>query len=287
MSIDRDTFLSLLHESVRAQATDIHFKVPARPRLRVQGELVETALPPLMPEDTFAAAREILRLAHREMPLATVLDEQVAFGVQGVGRFRAHLYRQRGSIGIIVHRMAFEIPRLADLGVSPDIGDLAWAGAGISFVTGGRTRHALLAALVDHFNRGRAGHLVSIEQPMEYLHRDARAAVAQREVPGDTPSIAEGLRASLSADCDAIAVSEIPDEESADLALRLAESGRPVVAGLPGCPAHESVRWFSRIFRPHREREVLDRLEAALVLVMEYNGEAVRVLRADAERQAG
>ena len=234
MAYDHQRILSLLGDSLKADATDILMKVPGRPMFRSAGRLIPTPYPELTPSDTLRAAQELLGLGMKEAPLARIRELEFSFGVPRMGRFRVHLYRQRGSIAIAVHRMALSPPSLQDMGAPEMVSRLAWSRPGLVLVTGRRGRLALLAALTDAYNRGYPGHLVSIEDPMEYLHRDVRASISQRELSVDTDSYPSGLRAARREDPDAVVVHDLPDAESAELAMRLAESGCKVVASVSG-----------------------------------------------------
>jgi twitching motility protein PilT len=261
---DHETLRKILQDCEQSGATDIHFKVPGRPRFRVDGKLVPTAYPELRPEHTQRIAQEVLALGRREIPLNSLNEYEFSFGVHRIGRFRAFLYRQRGSIALVLHRMAGEPPSLVDLGADAAMGDAIWEEPGLVLVCSQKQRLALMASLVRHYNIHHSGYLLSVEHPLEYLHADGSASVAQREVPHDTPSIAEGMRFGLTGDCDAVVVSDIPDAEAAELALQMAESGRRVVASMVGCPWREAPRWFARRFPQAREREITDRLRRVL-----------------------
>lgn len=272
MRYDREGLIRLLREAREAGATDLHLKAPGRPRFRVLGDLIQTPYPSLRPDDAQRLAQAILDLAKREVPLAGVTDLRIGFGLHREGRFRAHIYRQRGSLGLVVHRMALEPPSLVDLDAAPSLVDDVWGGAGLFLVTGRRDRLRLLAGLIDGYNQRFPGCLFTIEDPLEFLHKDARAVIAQREVGVDVLSVAEGLEGALRADCDGLVATDLPDPESAELALRMAEDGRPVVVGLAGCPWEEAGRVLLRRFPARREAEIRDRLERCLKGVVYVDG---------------
>jgi len=261
---DHETVRKILVDCEQAGATDVHFKVPGRPRFRVDGRLVPSPYPELRPDDTRRIAQEVLALGRREIPLNTLNEYEFSFGVHRIGRFRAYLYRQRGSLALVLHRMAGTPPALADLGADTTLGSAVWQDPGLVLVCGQKQRLALMAALVRHYNIHDSGYLLVIEHPLEYLHADGSATVAQREVPHDTPSIVDGMRFGLTGDCDAIVVSDLPNAEAAELALQMAENGRRVVAAMVGCPWREAPRWFTRRFPQSREREVTERLRRVL-----------------------
>lgn len=267
---------ALLAEAREAGATDLHFKVPGRPRFRVEGQLVSTAHPALAPEDTHRLAQTVLEMAGREAPLASITDLAIGFGVHRLGRFRACIYRQRGSLGITIHRMALTPPTLDEMNAPADLAEAVWGQPGLTLVTGRAERMATLAALVDGYNKRSPGQLLCLEQPLEYLHRDERAAIAQREVGVDVPGFEAGLEVALVDDSDAIMLTDMPTPASIELALRLAEGGRPVLAGLAGAAPMNVRRHLVRRFPAHREREVAERLAATLRRVVWLEDDTVR-----------
>lgn len=260
MSYDQRRVLSLLKDSLTAEASDILFKVPGRPMFRSSGRLLPTPYPELRPEESFRIARALMQLASKELPLATMKEIEFAFGVQGIGRFRAHMYRQRGSLAIVVHRIALHSPTLESLDAPQSAGQIAWGGPGLTLVTGQQKRLALLAALTQDFNQTFPGHLVSLEDPIEFLHRDRRAVISQREIGVDTESFLAGLRSLRRETPDAIMLHDLPTPETAEAALRMAEDGQTVVASIAGCRSTEAARWFTRMFDAHREDELSERL---------------------------
>ena len=272
MRYDQETVRKILQDCEQAGATDVHFKVPGRPRFRVDGRLVPSPYPELRPDDTRRIAQEILALGHREIPLNTLNEYEFSFGVPRVGRFRAFLYRQRGSLALVLHRMAGSPPALTDLGSDASVGEAVWKEPGLVLVCGQQRRLALMASLVRHYNIHESGYVLVVEHPLEYLHADGSASVAQREVPHDTPTIADGMRFGITGDCDAVVASDLPGCEAAELALQMAENGRRVVAAMVGCPWREAPRWFTRRFPREREREITDRLRRVLRQVVFEEG---------------
>ena len=281
MRYDQDMVRKILAECEQSGATDIHFKVPGRPMFRTEGRLVAAPFPELGPDDTRRVAQELLAMGRHEIPLNTLTEHTFSFGVQKVGRFRAYLYRQRGSLALVVHRMACFPPKLADIGGSEELGRTVWEQSGLVLVSGGDERMAVLAALAQHFNSRRTGYLLVVDHPMEYLHADGSAVVAQREVPHDSPTVADALRYAMTGDCDGVVVSDLDSPEAAEMALQCAEKGIRVIASMLGCPWREAPRWFVRRFPQWREREVTERLRRVLrYVVYDDNGRLVAA-RAD------
>jgi twitching motility protein PilT len=270
---DREGLNGLLREAREARATDIHLKCPSRPRFRIEGTLVQSPHPTLRPGDTLRLVQAVLDLAGREVPLAAVSDLQVGFGLHKEGRFRAHIYRQRGSLGMVIHRMALTPPRLGEIGAPADLASKVWGHGGLVLVTGRADRLQTLAALADAYNHLKAGSLFMIEEPLEYLHKDARAVMSQREVGVDVPSVAEGLQSALRADCDALVATDIPDAASAEAILRIAEDGRSVAAGLAGATPAAAAAMMARRFSSERRDEVEDRINRCLLGVLHRDGD--------------
>lgn len=270
---DQHRVQSLLQDSLTAEASDIIVKVPGRPMFRSGGRLIATPYAPLSTEDTFQFARSLLLLARIERPLAHIQNETFSFGLHRIGRFRAHLYRQRGSIAIVIHRISLLPPTLTAISAPENTAAITWGGPGLTLVTGQKQRLRLMAALVDGYNRTNVGHLVSIEDPIEYLHRDKQALISQREIGEDTESAQLALQDVLRESPDAVVVHDLPDWQTAEAALRAAESGLSVVAGLAGCRAIEATRWFGRMFSSHRETEINERLCVVLRgVIAEHQG---------------
>lgn len=279
MRYDREGLKDLLREAREAEATDIHLKTPSRPRFRIGGALVQTPHATLRPADTLRIVQAILHLAGREVPLATVSDLQVGFGVHMEGRFRAHIYRQRGSLGLVIHRMALTPPQLDALGADADLATDVWAGGGgLVLVPGGSDRLDVLAALAHAYNQLKPGSLFTIEEPLEYLHKDARAVISQREVGVDVPTVAAGLESALRTDCDALIATDVPDAASVETALLMAEDGRALAVGLAGATPENAATMMARHFPLDRRVEVEDRIGRCLRGVIERDGDRL-VLR--------
>ncbi|MFZ5477265.1 MAG: ATPase, T2SS/T4P/T4SS family [Myxococcota bacterium] len=264
LQTNRAGLVALLEDLVRAGGSDAHLKVPGRPQYRIDGRLVPTLHDPLAPADVFQLAHACLELAREETALATVKDLRLTFGVEKLGRFSAQIWKQRGTFAIAIHRVAIDPPSLAQLGLGLDLGAAMQLGSGLVLVGGARGRHAVLAAMIRHYNAMVEGHLVSLEDPLEYLHKDHRACVSQREVGVDVPTFREGLAAAMRQDPDALVVSDLPEPSDAEMVLRAAEEGLMVVAAMAMPEGRDAVRAFCRKFPAHREDEIQDRLQAVM-----------------------
>lgn len=257
---------ALLQEAAREGASEIHIKAPNRPRLRQSGVLLPTESPALAPGEIQQIAQILTSMANLEVPLATVSDLEFALGLTGVGRFRVHIYRQRGSLGIVIHRMALEIQDLPRLGVSQDL-ERVLDHPGLTLIGGGVKRSALMAALVQHFNARFRAYAVVLESPIAFLHRDAMGSIAQRDVGVDVSTFAAGIYAAIKQQADLIAVGDVPDRETAEAVVAAAEHGIAVIATVPSVVMDDVVDHFLKHYspecRPGMERRVGRLLRAA------------------------
>jgi twitching motility protein PilT len=220
----------LLQKALAANASDIHVKVGQPPGARVRGDMVYFRVDKVRPEDTAAFAR--LLLAHRGVEDVTDLREfDTSYSAAGIGRFRVNVYRQRGSLAIVMRSIPLTIPSFDDLGLPPAVRALAELDRGLVLVVGaaGNGKSSTLAAMIGHVNQTMPKHIVTIEDPIEFLHTDSRSGVSQREVGIDTDSFARALRAALRQDPDVILVGEVRDEETLEITMQAAETGHLVL----------------------------------------------------------
>jgi twitching motility protein PilT len=228
----REFFHQLLSKAVAAEASDIHLKVGKPPGVRVGGEIVYFKVDKLLPEDTEALARQILGRKATPEFLDTILEHDSSYAVAGLGRFRVNVYRQRGTFAIAMRSIPVMIPTIEELGLPHALEDLSEKERGLILVVGaaGNGKSTTLASMVDHINANRSRHIVTIEDPIEFLHRDQLSCVSQREVGIDTASFAAALRAALRQDPDVILVGEIRDGETMEIAVQAAETGHLVLS---------------------------------------------------------
>lgn len=229
-------FAQLLGKAVAAKASDIHLRVGGPPAARVRGEMVPFRTEPLRSADTDAIARLILKKSGRTTggELDAVREVDTAYVVPGVGRFRVNIYRQRGTLGIVLRSIPTRIPTLEELNVPASCVPLCEKDRGLVLVVGaaGNGKSSTLASMIGHINATQALHIVTVEDPIEFLHEDVRSSVSQREIHIDTDSFADALRAALRQDPDVILVGEIRDEITMDVALQAAETGHLVLSTL-------------------------------------------------------
>jgi twitching motility protein PilT len=227
-------FHQLLQKSIAAGARDIHMKVGQPPGARVRGDLVFFRLEQLQPEHTLSIARHLIFDEQLLSNMHLLREYDSSYEVLGLGRFRVNIYRQRTSLAIVMRVVPPVVPSLAELGAPPVCANLAEKERGLILCVGaaGNGKSSTLAAMVDHMNKNTARHIITIEDPIEFVHTDARAAVSQREIGIDTENFAAALRAALRQDPDVIYVGEIRDQETMNVALEAAETGHLVLSTL-------------------------------------------------------
>jgi twitching motility protein PilT len=222
----------LLGKALAAGASDVHLKVGQPPGARVLGEMVYFRVDKIRPDDTEAAARLVLAPYPLVDQLATLKECDLSYSLPGVGRFRVNVYRQRGSLSLVMRYVPVTIPSLGDLGLPTPVRSLAERERGLVLVVGasGNGKSTTLAAMIHHINQSFAKHIVTIEDPIEFLHADQRSSVSQREIGMDTSGFAPALRAALRQDLDVILVGEIRDADTMEVVLQAAETGHLVLS---------------------------------------------------------
>lgn len=226
----REFLHQLLSKAIAADASDIHLKVGQPPGVRVGGEIVYFKVDRLAPEDTHALAKQILGNKGTDAFMEDMHEYDTSYAVGGLGRFRVNVYKQRGTFAIVMRSIPVRVPDLQSLGQPKAIMDLAMEERGLVLVVGatGSGKTTTLAAMINHINTTRPRNIVTIEDPIEFLHPDRRACVSQREVGLDTKAFAPALRAALRQDPDVILVGEIRDSETMEIAVQAAETGHLV-----------------------------------------------------------
>ena len=256
----------LLRTATSAGASDLHVKAGSYPMMRVHGTLVPASEERrLEREDTEAMVKQMLSPAQMEK-FREKLDLDFAYSVAGLGRFRCNVYQQRGTYGFVLRVISTKVFTIDELNLPPVLKKVAEEERGLVLVTGttGSGKSTTLAAMIDHINNTRSAHIMTIEDPIEYLHRDHRSIVNQREVTVDTMGFASALRAALRQDPDVILVGEMRDHETIETALSAAETGHLVFSTLHTLDATETINRVIAVFPPHQQRQV--RLQLASVL---------------------
>jgi twitching motility protein PilT len=247
-------------------ASDLHIKAGSFPFIRVNGELQA------MIEAQRLAAEDSLNMAfsmmnnRQKQRFGENSEIDIAYGVSGLGRFRCNIFQQRGTVGMVLRVIPTTVRSTEELRLPPVIEKIANENRGLILVTGstGSGKSTTLAAMIDYINRNRTGHIMTIEDPIEFLHRDKKSYVNQREVDVDTRSFSEALRGALRQDPDVILVGEMRDYETIETALTAAETGHLVMSTLHTLDATETVNRIVSVFPPHQQRAV--RLQLASVL---------------------
>lgn len=259
------TVRELLELVKQKGASDLHLTAGVPPVLRINGRLRRVQGEPVMPADGERFADEILTQVQREQ-LNQAGEIDFAYSVPGVARFRVNAYYQRGSLSFAFRMIPFDILPLSELNLPSVVGDLARSHNGLVLVTGptGSGKSTTLAAMVDLINSEYTRHIITLEDPIEFIHRHRRSIINQREVGTDTSSFASGLRAALREDPDVILVGEMRDLETIQIALRAAETGHLVLATLHTPNAPQTVERIIDVFPPHQQRLIQVQLASCL-----------------------
>ncbi len=256
----------LLKIAVERNASDLHLKVGNHPVLRIDGNLHPLVeLKRLMQEDTITMAFSIMGSRQKEkFKLEHEID--MSYSVPGLGRFRCNVFQQRGAIGIVMRIIPTLIRSIHDLHLPLVLERIADERRGMILVTGttGSGKSTSLAAMIDYINTHRVEHIMTIEDPIEYLHRDKKCIINQREINSDTNSFSKALRSSLREDPDVILVGEMRDLETIDTALLAAETGHMVLSTLHTLDAPETINRIISMFPPHQQKQI--RIQLASVL---------------------
>ena len=256
----------LLRIAVASGASDVHLKVGSYPMMRVNGTLVVASEEKRLDRnDTEAMATAIFREEHLEK-FRQAQEVDLAYSVPGLGRFRSNVFQQRGTVGLVLRVIPYKIKSIDELALPPVLKRIAQEERGLIVVTGttGSGKTTTLAAMIDYINSTRSAHIVTVEDPIEYLHRDHLSLVNQREVAIDTHSFGHALRSALRQDPDVILVGEMRDHETIETALLAAETGHLVLSTLHTLDATETINRIIAVFPPHQQRQV--RLQLASVL---------------------
>ena len=256
----------LLKIAIERKASDLHLKVGSHPVIRVDGQLHTLQdLKRLMQEDTIAMAFSIMN-ARQKQRFKDDLEIDIAYSVPGLGRFRCAIFQQRGTVGLVLRVIPARILSIRELTLPPVIETICEERRGLVLCTGttGSGKSTTLAAMVDYINGSRTEHIVTIEDPIEFLHRDKKSIVNQREIDVDTRAFSTSLRAALRQDPDVILVGEMRDYETIETALLAAETGHLVFSTLHTLDATETINRIISVFPPHHQKQI--RIQLAQVL---------------------
>jgi twitching motility protein PilT len=259
----------ILKEMISRGASDLHLKVASPPVFRINGTLAFGDYEAPTVQDMAAVCQQILAPAQREL-FESTKEIDFAFGVPGVARFRANFYVQRGSVAMVFRHVPVEIFSPDDLHLPQVVKELAMRPRGLMLVTGtvGSGKSTTLASIVDIINRDCARHVITIEDPIEFLHRDRKSIVSQREIGSDTTSYADALKHVLRQDPDVILIGEIRDAESMKIAITAADTGHLVLSTMHTIDASQTVSRIISFFPPHQHQEIRYLLASTLQAVI-------------------
>ena len=256
----------LLKIAVDAGASDLHIKVGSYPMMRVRGTLMPASeIKKLDHEDVVAMSAAVMSTPQRQK-FKDAQEVDLAYSVPGLGRFRCNVFQQRGTVGLVLRVIPMQIRTIDELGLPPVLKKVADEERGLVLVTGttGSGKSTTLAAMIDHINKTRSAHVMTVEDPIEFLHRDLKSMVNQREVSVDTRSFGHALRSALRQDPDVILVGEMRDFETIETGLLAAETGHLVFSTLHTLDATETINRIIAVFPPHQQKQI--RLQLASVL---------------------
>ena len=262
-------FKSVLEQLIRRGASDLHLKVGRPPTLRVNGDLEPLDQAALRPEDLKTLAEQLMTA--RQVKLFSEEKEcDFAVGVPGIGRFRVNVYQQRGSLCFAMRAIPYQARTIEELNLPPVLREIALKPRGLVLVTGitGSGKSTALAAMIQHINEHRKANIITIEDPIEFLHRDISCHINQREVGTDTADFAQALRRVLRQDPDVILIGEIRDLDTLDTALKAADTGHLVFSTLHTTDATQTINRVLSFYPPHQQAEVRFSLASALQAVV-------------------
>ena len=257
---------ALLEEMIDKEASDLHITAGECPKIRVDGDITSSSVTEVLtPKDTLQLAYSVLT-ENQKKRFETEDELDFSFGIQNLARFRGNVFKQRGCVGMVIRMIPFNVRTFEELGLPPVVGKLAERPRGLILVTGptGSGKSTTLAAMIDKVNKERKGHIITVEDPIEYIHRHQGCIVNQREVGTDTKTFANALKYALREDPDVILVGEMRDLETISAALTIAETGHLAFATLHTNSAAESINRIIDVFPPNQQSQV--RAQLAFVL---------------------
>jgi twitching motility protein PilT len=259
---------AVLQRLIQDGASDLHLKVGRPPVLRVHGDLFSLDMPPLRPEDLKALAEQIMT-PKQVKEFAEHKEADFAIGVPGIGRFRVNVYQQRGTIAYAMRSVPYQVRTIEELNLPPVLGEISLRPRGLVLVTGvtGSGKSTALASMLQFINEHRHANIITIEDPIEFLHRDINSSINQREVGADTGSFGQALRRVLRQDPDVILIGEIRDLETLEVALKAADTGHLVFSTLHTTDATQTINRVISFYAPHQQNEVRFMLSSALAAV--------------------
>src|SRR5512133_3873826 len=256
----------IIKAAVDRGASDLHIKAGDVFRARINGDLVALTKQALTPEQTRSIALHLMNNEEDKAKLDSILDYDCSWSAPGIGRFRVNLMKQRGSFSIIMRVIPWEVPTFDKLGLPPVLAKIAETERGMVLVTGvtGSGKSSTMAALINYINTRESRHILTLENPIEFLHRDVQSSVTQREIGSDTADFKMGLRAALRQDPDVIMIGEMRDAETVDTAIKAAETGHLLISTLHTPDAQSTILRIMAMFPPEEQEVVRIRLSESL-----------------------
>ena len=267
--MDVHVFHKLLISAIQRGASDIHLQVGYPPLLRINGELLEVKYHPLEPAETAAVVEEILAHTYRKESMESLSELDVSYGLEGQGRFRVNIFRQRGSFGVVLRVIPIVIRNFPSLHLPPVLEQVCNLRRGLVLV-------------VEQINATRRDHIVTIEDPIEFLFRHKMSVISQREVGSDTPSFAKALQAAMRQDPDVIFIGEMRDAEAVEIAIKAAETGHLVLSSMHTTDVVKTIQRLVSFYPPEQEPAIRKRISDCLMAVM-----AQRLMPAKVKDQLG
>ncbi|MFC1639908.1 type IV pilus twitching motility protein PilT [Gemmatimonadota bacterium] len=261
---------NIIKAAVERGASDLHIKAGDVFRARIDGELKPLTKQRLTPEQTKSIALKLIPSEEDRKLVDQIKDYDCSWGAPGIGRFRVNILRQRSSFMIVMRVIPFEVPTLDKLNLPRVIGDIAEAERGMILVTGvtGSGKSSTMASMINHINTAMNKHIVTLENPIEFLHRDLKSSVTQREIGADTDSFKIGLRAALRQDPDVVLIGEMRDVETVDTAMKAAETGHVLISTLHTPDASTTIARIVAMFAPEEQDIARSRLADSLQAVI-------------------
>jgi twitching motility protein PilT len=258
-------YKGVLQHMIQANASDLHLKVGRPPTLRVDGQMINLDMPALKQEDLRSLAEQIMAPKNIK-EFSEQKESDFALAVPGIGRFRVNAYQQRGTIAYAMRSVPFQAKTIAELNLPEACERIALMPRGLILVTGitGSGKSTALASMLHYINQQRQANIITIEDPIEFLHRDIKSSINQREVGTDTNSFSQALRRVLRQDPDVLLVGAIRDIETLDIALKAAETGHLVFSTLHTTDATQTINRILSFYPPHQQTEVRFMLSSAL-----------------------
>jgi twitching motility protein PilT len=259
------TLPELLKLAVEMSGSDLHLSIGSPPQVRVHGELERMRFPDLSPTDTKSLAYAVLTDAQKKR-FEETKELDFSFGIRGLARFRCNMFNQKGAVGAVYRQIPEKIRSFQDLGLPGVMAKLAERPRGLVLVTGptGSGKSTTLAAMIDKINAERHGHILTVEDPIEYLHQHKGCLINQREIHSDTDSFSNALRAALREDPDVVLIGEMRDLETVESALRIAETGHLTFGTLHTNSASSTINRIIDVFPSHQQAQI--RTQLSLVI---------------------